>query len=221
MTPTANSFMVFLTSRRNNLRNIAGRSRGDYTVDDVYSEAWLIANEIRRKRGFAVDFSNHDDQELVLAWLHCKLIRFAEKHIRFAVKLDKGWDSDDSEIAVNRLAWLLAAPEHFDPSIRIELDQEHIDPLELVKHSYSQASAYVILLDRFDWELERLADHLRLVASTVRRKLIATGQHMKRQPSLFDRIQTIDYDFMPSIARCLTRITYCGEAPQQQAWEFA
>ena len=221
MTSTANSFMTFLTSRRINLRNIAGRSRGDYTVDDVYSEAWLIADEIRRKRGFAVNFSNHDDQELVLAWLHCKLIRFAEKHIRFAVKLDKGWDSEDSEFAVNRLAWFLAAPEQFDPAIRIELDQEHVAPLELVKHSYSQASAYVILLDRFDWELERLANHLRLVASTVRSKMTATGQHMKRQPSLFDRIQTIDNNFIPTIARGLTRIAIGEEGPQQLAWEFA
>lgn len=213
--------MGFLASRRSNLRSIAGRSRGDYTVDDVYSEAWLIADEIRRKRGFAVNFSNHDDQELVLAWLHCKLIRFAEKHMRFAVKLDKDWDSEDAEFVANRLAWLLAAPEHFDPAIRFELDQEHIDPLELVKHSYSQASAYVILLDRFDWELERLAEHLRLMASTVRSKLTATGQHMKRQPSLFDRIQSIDYDFIPNIAHGLPRITYCEEAPQQLAWEFA
>lgn len=213
--------MAFLNTRRSDLRRIASSSRGDYTIDDVFSEAWLVSDDIRRKRGFAVDFSNHDDQETVLSWLYSKLVRFSEKHIRFAVKLDKDWDSEDSELSINRLARLLSAPEHFDPSICMELKQEHADPLELTKHSYSQASAYVILLERFNWELESLSEHLQLVASTVRLKIIASSQHMQRQPSLFDRIQRVEYEFQPTIGRRMIRFAANEGQSKQLAWEFA
>lgn len=214
-------FLIFLAARRADLRRIAGRSCGEHTVDDVCGEAWLVAADIGRKRGFAVDFSNHDDQEIILSWLYSKLIRYAEKNVRFAVKLDKDWDSEDADSAVNSLARLLTAPEQFDPLVRLQAEQEQFDPLELVKHSYSQASAYVILLDRFDWDLVILAEQLRLVVSTVRSRLMASGVHMKFQPSLFDRIQTIDPDFSPTVARGAVRTLPLDSSQQQLEWEFA
>lgn len=79
MWDTGKAFQAFLNSCRADLRRIAGHSRGEYSVDDLSGEAWLIAEEVGRKRGFAVDLSNSDDQQFILARLYNKLIRFTEK----------------------------------------------------------------------------------------------------------------------------------------------
>lgn len=178
-------------------------TRGEHTEEDVFHEAFLIAKSIERKRGFPVDFSNRGDQEIVLGWLYRELVTFADKRVRFAVKLDKDWDSDDSECAGSVLEKLLAAPEQLDPLFLVQAAHEHDSSalLGLIKHSYSQCTAYAILLDRFDWELESLAEALRLVVATVRNRIVASSSHMKRQSSLFDRIQAIERDFAPTVAR--------------------
>lgn len=62
--------LSFLSARRTGFRRIAARTCGEHTVEDVSAEPWLIAEEISRKRGLAIDFLNADDQELVLSWLH-------------------------------------------------------------------------------------------------------------------------------------------------------
>lgn len=221
MATTGKSFLLFKATRSADLRRIARRSCGDYTEEDAGSEAWLIAKNIERKRGFAVDFSNSEDQDLVLAWLHRELVDFSEKHIRFAVKLDQDWDSDDPELAATRLEKLLATPEQLDPLFLMQASQEHGDLLELVKLSYSQAAAYVILLDRFDWDLETLATHLRIVAQTVRSRLIAVCIHLKHQASLFDRIQAIDHDFVPTVARGVVRRPAQESTAPQLQWDFS
>lgn len=221
MWDTGKAFQEFLNSCRGDLRRIAWSSRGEYSVDDLCSEAWLISDEIGRKRGFAVDLSNGDDRRSILARLYNKLIRFAEKNVRFAVRLDKDWGSEDSDSAVNRLARLLTAPEDFDPLIRMQADEDQPSALQLIKYSYSQASAYVILLDRFDWEQEMLAGYLNLAVSSLRRRMIASGTHMKYQPSLFDRIQSVEHDFVPMVARSATCRSYPVLEIQQIGWEFS
>lgn len=214
-------FQEFLDSRRADFHRIAARSRGDYSLDDVCGEAWVIAYDIGQKRGFDVDFSSVEDQELVLSWLYNRLINFAEKNIRFAVKLDKGWEEEDSESPINKWAKLLTGPENFDPLVWLEEEQERGKLPALIQHSYSQASAYAILLHRFDWDLESLATYLRRVVPTLRGRLIASGLHMKRQPSLFDRIQVVEYDFAPTVARSSTRPPTQDFFTQQLEWAFA
>lgn len=220
MASTSDPVSRFLTSRRADLRRIAARTCGEHTIEDVCAESWLIAQDIGRKRGLAVDFLNVDDQRLVLSWLHCKLVRFAEKSVRFAVKLDKDWDNEDGESAMNALARLLTAPEQFDPLVKMQADEERFDPLALVRHSYSQASAYVILLHRFDWDLQALSDHLRLVIATVRDKIVSSGAHMKVQPSLFDRVHVVDINFTPRVVRRAARVSNGDSGQIQLGWAF-
>ena len=195
------SFTAFMASRRPDLRRIAARTCGEHTVEDVCSEAWLTARELAQKRGIAVDFLNQDDQETILSWLYVKLVRYADKSVRYAVKLDRDWDAEGADSATDALARLLTAPEQFDPLIRMLDEEARSHPLDLIRHSYSQASAYVVLLHRFGWDIEALAEHLRILAATLRQKVRASGISMKCQPSLFDRITAVDLDFMPRIAR--------------------
>ena len=212
------SFTAFMASRRPDLRRIAARTCGEHTVEDVCSEAWLIAREIAQKRGIAVDFSNQDDQETILSWLYVKLVRYADKSVRYAVKLDRDWDAEGAEAATDALARLLTAPEQFDPLIRMLDEEARSHPLDLIRHSYSQASAYIVLLHRFDWDLETLAEHLRILAATLRRKVRASGISMKCQPSLFDRITTVDLDFIPRIARRRVASTSFPSNQTQVTW---
>ena len=59
-------------------------------------------------------------------------------------------------------------------------------------------SRYVILLYRFDWDASDLAHHLCMVVATLRARLRWHAALMRRQPSLFDGLQTIALDFEPT-----------------------
>lgn len=217
---SSDHFSVFLERRRADLRRIAARTSGEYTIDDTMSEAWLIADKIGRRRGFPIDYLDKADQEQVLAWLHNELVRYAEKHIRYAIKLDKDWDKEEPDAAIYALARLLTAPEEFDPAIHLELTQNGHDPLALIRHSYSQASAYFVLLDRFDWSVQDLAEHLRVADGTLKDRIKWFGGWIKHQPSLFDCIQSIDLDFNPTLARRYAPRVSVESGSHQWAWEF-
>jgi DNA-directed RNA polymerase specialized sigma24 family protein len=218
MQDIGNSFLEFCESRQSDLRRIARQSR-EFCFDDMQSEAWLIAERIALRRGRAVDFADIADQETVLSWLYRELVTFAEKAVRFAVRLDKDWDSEDS--AGNLLDRLLAAPAHFDPLARMLDEQVQRDVLEAIQVSYSQTAAYVILLDRFAWDMDELAEHLKVVLGTLRNRITRSCGHMKIQPSLFDGVESIAADFQPTHGRipsCMSQVA--GAAPTQLAWDF-
>jgi len=218
MAASGESVKLFLDSRRKDLRRIAAQTCGEYTIDDVCSEAWLVADEISRKRGFAFEFLNTDDQEQLLSWLYVRLVRYADKSVRYAVKLDRDWDSEDADSAAGALARLLTAPDQFDPLVRLLDEEDRFDPMALIQYSYSQASAYVILLHRFDWDLADLADHLRIVVATLREKVCASGAWMASQPSLFDRINTIELDFLPRLGKRYVSGKNFESCQAQLAW---
>lgn len=216
------SYQAFIIQRRSDLRRIARQTSGEHTAEDVEVEAWLIAERISTRRGFPVNFSHRADQEQVLAWLHNELVKYADKRLRYAVKLDKDWDKEDADSAVHAMARLLTAPETFDPAISLLRREDEPDPLALTQHSYSQASAYVILLCRFEWDAEELASHLRIVVQTLMARLRWFGAWTRWQASLFDGLQTIALDFEPARARGFAHRAAEPPMPASQlAWQFA
>jgi hypothetical protein len=164
-------------------------------------ESWLIAERIGRRRGFDVDFGNAHDQEIVLAWLFNELVRFADKQTRYAVRLDKDRDQEDAGAAVEALSRVLIAPEEFDPAVAHELEQEREGRMAVIKHSYSQAAAYLILLERFTWDMDDLAAHLKVLTATLRSRIQQCAAWIRQQPSLFDRVCVIERNFAPLVAR--------------------
>lgn len=216
------SYQAFLVQRRPELRRIAARTCGEHTAEDVEVEAWLIAERIGAKRGFPVNFSRREDQEQLLAWLHNELVKWADKQVRYAVKLDKDWDKQDGDTAVHAMARLLTAPDTYDPAVALLRLEDAPDPLELTWHSYSQASAYVILLCRFEWDIEHLAVHLRIVEKSLVAKVRWAGAWTRWQVSLFDGLQTVALDFEPRKGRALAaRMPLpSGGAFVQLTWAF-
>ncbi len=82
---------------------------------------------------------------------------------------------------------------------------------------------YVILLCRFDWDAEELAEHLRIVEQTLLARLRWFGAWTRWQASLFDGLQTIALDFEPTKARSLASRLHEATASidPQLAWNFA
>jgi hypothetical protein len=211
----------FLRGQAAALRRIAGATRGEMSVDDVKQEAWLVAADMGQKRGYPVDFDDPDDQRSVLKWLYCKLVKFAEKQMRHAIRIDKNWDQEDAEFAASALARLLTSPLDSDPLIRLQQAEDEIDYAKLVRHSYSEASAYVQLLIRFDWDVQALAADLRVSVKTLRKRLRVCGIKAKAQPSLFDGLAFIDPGFEPRRARRVSVRHVVEKVVHQRRWSFS
>lgn len=190
-------FLAFLSNRSGDLRRIAGRTRGELSAEDLRSEAWIMAIEIAHKRGWPFDFSDGDDQDTLFAWMHNRFVKYAEKVVRHAVKLDRNWDDEASEQTGAVLARLLTAPIESDPQVRERLQEEQHEMVSIVRVSYSEAAAYVVLLIRVDWHADDLAALLRITIETLRRRLRVSGLLARVQPSLFDGVDVIDSDFLP------------------------
>lgn len=211
----------FLRTQAVALRRIAGATRGEMSVEDVKQEAWLVAADIEQRRGYPVDFGDPDDQESVLKWLYCKLVKFAEKQMRHAVRIDRDWDQEDAEVAASALARLLTSPLDSDPLVRLQQAEDEVDYTEVVRHSYSEASAYVLLLIRFDWDVEALAADLRVAVQTLRKHLKLCGIRAKVQPSLFDGLAVVDPAFEPRRARRFSIRRLVETVVHQRFWSFA
>ncbi|WP_157275719.1 hypothetical protein [Pelomonas sp. Root1444] len=216
-------FQAFAIQRRADFRRIARQTEGEHTAEDVENQAWLIAASIAAKRGYAVNFSLRIDQELVLAWLHNELVKYADKQVRYAVKLDRDWDTDDAAERADSLAHLLAAPAITDPAVQLLQREEVSSFLVLARHSYSQAAAYGILLDRFNHDPTELATYLCIVTSTLYDRLRWCTAWIEWQSSLFDGIQVVPFDFEPTKARLLRPRLHSAEpvADAQLAWPFS
>lgn len=190
------------------------------TIDDMKSEAWLAASDIGIKRGYPVDFSHCDDQEAILRKMYGQLVKYAKKHTRYAARLDEGWNDEDSDAATNMLAHLLTAPPESDPQVWLQQREDTAELSELIRSSYSEASAYVLLLMRFNWDLGDVAAYLHIMIEALRRRLMLSGVRARVQPSLFDRVEFIDPDFIPQQACGYHEKTTMEWASHQACWLF-
>jgi len=190
-------FDTFLAQRRTDLRRIAGRTRGEYSFEELQSEAWIIASEIEVQRGFRFGFRDQDDQDTLFGWMHNRFVKYANKAVRYAVRLDRNWDAEENEQAGNALARLLTAPPNSDPQVRQQAHDSSNELLEVIRRSYTQAAAYVFLLIRVDWDWADLAGQLWVGEVTLRHRVKTAGLLARVQPSVFDGIASIDPEFEP------------------------
>lgn len=188
----------FFKDRAADLRRIVRAARGDVELHEVQSEAWIATEAIGKKRGYPLNLSDADDQDALLGKLYVKLVKYADKRFRYAVRLDME-DKEDKPSLGATLARILAAPDSSDPQIALMSDQEVNEVDEAVRYSYSEATAYVLLLMRFKWSSPTLADHLRIALATLRNRFRRAAQKAQSEPSLFDGLSEIGRDFLPAI----------------------
>jgi len=172
-------------------------------ADELLSAAFFLAMEIAEKTRHSLNLNLASDQEILLRWLNARFVRFADKTMRHSVKLDEGWDDDGEDWSGGaRLAHALTAPAAYDPlnhQVMVEDDQQQLSAVEA---SYTEASAYTILLIDRSWDFKRLADDLHLGRTkTLRARVARAADKALLQASLFDGIERIDPQFMPTRSR--------------------
>lgn len=211
-------FEGFMKGRRKDLGRIAHATQGEMEVDDLIQEAWIIAAEVADDLGEPFDFANPDHQDKLLAWMYARFVKFADKTVRYATKLDRGWDDDSEQTAGKAIASLLSGPESDDPLVRELIENQAAELMERVRASYSQAAAYVILLARVEWDVGDLADLLWVCRETARRRLERAARHAAIQPSCFDGVEAIPEDFAPWRRRWWAGYRYVTPEGQFMFW---
>lgn len=77
-------FEGFVEARKGDLRRIAYATQGELEVGDLINDAWIIAMEIGEGMEEAFDFSNIEHQEHLLAKMYVRLVKYADKTVRYA-----------------------------------------------------------------------------------------------------------------------------------------
>lgn len=198
-------------------RGMAYATKSGLTDKDLHSDAWIVANEISERRGREVDFSDPDDQELVLSQVYKHNMRKRDWRLRGAIRIDQDRESEDGAIK-----WSERLPAHAssDPLVSLLLRESALGADAMLSSSYSQAAAYVVVFVHFDNNRQEVCSHLAVSNGTLSRRVTFAGDTVRVQPSLFDRIERISASFMPQPGR-----QYAVRAEQQCAvsqwgWEF-
>jgi hypothetical protein len=209
----------FFKERIGFVRKVQKERKGDIEPEEIESEAWLVASDIASKRDRPFDFANPDDQAHLLGSLFNKLVKFTEKHFRTATSLSVDDDDTEQPSYGYFLARTLSAPAGSDPQhVGEPTDRDAL--IEAATRSYTEASAYVFLLDRFHWQRRTLAEHLRIALETLRFRVERAGRRALHEPSLFDDVCQIDPDFQEAIGRGRMNHIQTRQSGQQFEWVF-
>ncbi|MBO9354445.1 hypothetical protein GG851_10595 [Bordetella petrii] len=154
------SFQRFVKAYRPRFKAIAGATDDEYTPDDIEGEAWLMAPKVAEKLGVDLDFDDPFFQDRLAAFLYNELVKYADKTVRSALKLDRQFDGEDIAVDDHPAMRKLAASDFCDPLQHLIAAEEATDePREHEPHE-SRAGAYVHLLRRFDNKMWEVAGHL-------------------------------------------------------------
>lgn len=181
------SFEHFLESQAASLKRIANKTRGSHDADDLRAEAWLVAIEIGKRAGAAIDLGHPANQDTVLAWLYKRFVAYVDG------KLKQSIDQIDGD----SMPWheRLAAPREVEPLAQlIRADEE---ATELPAKGFSQFTAYMVLLKRCELSLAKLATYLDITFPTLQRRVETVSAHADVQPSMFDGVETVPKEFEP------------------------
>lgn len=207
----------FFRECKSDLIRIVRATGGELEEGDVQNTAYEIAVEIQSQRGKAFDFDAEADRTQLLKWTYARLVKFSDKHLRFAVSLDEGPDEErPTQAAI--IARGIKAHESSDPAVlleRAEIEREAEE--ELLAH-YSELVAYLLLFRRFDTR-KRLAAVLQITPWTLRYR-VRRAEYRSGFASLFDGVARIDADFHPTIAKHKPAAAAVHLASGQWEWAF-
>jgi len=153
-------FETFLRSCRPALKRISAHSRGEYELSDVEAQAWVLAEELRLKKGTIPDFGCAEYQQMIISHLYVHIVRRSELNVRYAIRLDHAC-GDTCEDGPHPLLAKLAADEQSEPLVILLAREEAASDGKAEPAAYeSPAAAYLQLLQRFDNRMLDLANHL-------------------------------------------------------------
>lgn len=163
-------FEQFVTQRSQDLQRIARCTRQEHKLADVINEAWIMACELRDRKGVAFDFLNKSFQDLLISHLYQHLVRYTERNIRHAVRLDHVGPRNDQDGELPALMRMLIGDDGQHPlTMLVEEEEISTQHLETDIH-HSLAGAYVRLLRHFDNRMRAVAAHLLISESYAYRR---------------------------------------------------
>lgn len=176
----------FLSAYRPKLRTISYRTLGEFELGDVESEAILLAAHLRSRLALDIDFRNPAFIETLLSRLYQKLVKYSRNPMRFAIRLDHGIGDDPDE--PHPLANKLASDGGRDPLDLLIERQAQLQFADMQSANLSSlAAAYVHLLEHFNYQMVRVAEHRLLTLGETNRhiawaRVLARRQHPLRMP---------------------------------------
>jgi len=183
------------------LRHIAGLTRGEQSVDDLKSHAWILAEEIKAERGADIEPGDEEIQATIVAKLHRMFGHFVNRAMRFAVRLDQEDRDDDGDFRENSVSARLAAAQTYEPEVALQLAEDAADAARVIRAQFSEAVAYYHVFDQFDGDSSAVARHLAIQAATLKIRLARADAAVRHQPSVFDGVASIPHDFQPRHGR--------------------
>lgn len=169
------------------------------SFEELQQTAWIAALELESQRGAPVELENASDRSELLRRIKRICNRY-QRSGRSRISLDQSWMGADGE-DTRPLLESIRAIECSDPLEALLRDEDETQRRLRLKciceESYSQFSAYVILLSKFDLVKEGLAAHLAILPSTLDRRIHRAFAWTSVQPSLFDRISRSSLDHLP------------------------
>ncbi|WP_157763770.1 hypothetical protein [Paraburkholderia aromaticivorans] len=197
-----NSFFARLISPLlGQIQRIAYGTRGEQSVDDLKTEAWLAAQDIREEHGVEYEPEDEIFQQAILSKLRKAFGKFANREMRFAVQLDHEQTHEDGDFIPNSIAARLTAPDAYEPEQAMELVQEWGARESYLAGRFAEAVAYFRSLDHFDGDRDTLATHLAITVGMLDSRLRRAEIVAECQPSMFDGIEAIPRDFVPHRGR--------------------
>lgn len=210
-------FQAFLLQMKANFRRIASATKHEATAEDLQQEAWLIAQDIGAKRGREIDFSDADDQSLVIRAVNHRNVKRGDWNMRRSIRIDQ--DPDDAE-GIPRWADLIPANASSDPLIELLQRESSMSRDALLAASYSQASAYVMVFMHFKNDRQAVCSHLVVSNYLLSQRVGNAADTVRVQPSLFDRLERIGASFLPSPGRKYTVQATRHLGAVQWGWTF-
>ncbi|MFM0670029.1 hypothetical protein [Paraburkholderia sediminicola] len=193
----ASFFARLIAPMLKRLRLIASSTRGEHTVDDLKAEAWIIASDVQTEQGVDLEPDDAELQHTVVTRIEKMFGRFANRKMRFALRLDRDDVDDNGELSTNSIAAGLSGPDVYEPEQAAALFQENEESERRLGARYAEAVAYVRVLEHFDSDKRVIANYLCLPLPTLESRLRRAESLAECQPSMFDGVEIIPADFLP------------------------
>ncbi|MCS0585321.1 hypothetical protein NX784_27450 [Massilia pinisoli] len=174
----------FLLKAKNRLERIARSTGSGARATDLYGEVWIAVCTLRERLNRELDLFQSEDEDRIFSFVYSRLRRQTDWKLHFADRLD----FDDGEG--------LRLSERLGDS-RPDEACEQAENYNALACTYSQAFAYIVALSNFRNELALLANHLAITLPTLRARMRNLNKQARTQPSLFDRKQRMDENFVP------------------------
>jgi hypothetical protein len=213
------AYQAFKEKYRKNFQRISAATNYEIPVEDLQQDAVLAAAELEKTKGRPIDFSDPEDQKLVMGAVHMRNVVRPEKNMKYAARLDAEPEGEEGSLG----AWLhqLQASDESDPIVTLIMRESAVDTDKLLADSYSQATAYAMVFVYFKNNKDDICAYLVISESTLTRRIAFAAATFRVQPSLFDRIERITVDFRALPGKAYRpAMELNSEKNGQWCWEF-